>query len=263
MTRGEAPRALAPLLGAACAMALAAAIAPRVPLASLAAQDLSAVVLAVGLALAALHASSAVRLDGPPLWGALLASLAGVAAVWLAQPGPWAVPLQGLALLTLARCAGGAIGDRVQHPGHVMPATIVAAAADVASVLSPHGVTNAVSQSERALATLALAAPVPGTQAITYLLGIGDLVVMSLVLAAARKFEVSRARVTAALALGLAAAFLASALLERAIPALVPIAVASSAGVPAFRRLAPRDRKAAALAAALAAGVVALVALRR
>ncbi|MBK6513682.1 MAG: hypothetical protein IPM79_30290 [Polyangiaceae bacterium] len=262
MTRAEALRALAPLALTALAMGAAVALAPAAPLTSLVLQDLCAIGLAVGLALCALHASSGVKLSGAAAWLSFGAATAGVAFVWLAQPDRWAIPLQFLSLVALARTAGGAIGERVQHPGHVMPATIVAAAADWASVLSPEGVTKAVAQSERALATFALAAPVPGTAAITYVLGIGDLVVISLLLAVARSFNISRARVTASVAVALALAFIASAALAQPIPALVPIALVASAGVPAFRTLAPKDRKVAGFAVALAVGVVVLVALR-
>jgi ABC-type molybdate transport system substrate-binding protein len=68
--------------------------------------------------------------------------------------------------------------------------------------------------------------------------------------------------VTASVAVALALAFIASAALAQPIPALVPIALVASAGVPAFRTLAPKDRKVAGFAVALAVGVVVLVALR-
>lgn len=255
-------RACAPIVLAAGASGALLLLSPHLPIADAMAQDLCAIVLGIGAALTALHVSSAGAF-GRAVWIFLAVGVGALAVVYFASVGPFAVPLQVFGLLSTGRVIGGAIGKRVQHPGHVLPATLVAAAADCASLLSPEGITHAVSQDERALATFALAAAIPGTTAITYLLGIGDLIVMAMLLGVAREHGVSALRVTLACVVSLAVAFACSALWQSPIPALVPIAVFVNLLVPAFRRVAPKDRRVAALAAALALGLVVVVALRR
>src|SRR5688572_16813604 len=77
-------------------------------------------------------------------------SLVLVVAAWAAGLPRWAIPVQVLGLVGIAHAAGSLIGRRVEHPGHVLPACAVAAAADIASVLSPEGPSNAVAKSESA-----------------------------------------------------------------------------------------------------------------
>jgi hypothetical protein len=252
-----------PIAVAAIGSGLVLLAAPHLPIGSMVAQDLVAIALAVGGALAALHVSSRALLPGKAAWPLVLGSVAVLVVLYAIQPGRVGVPFQVGALLLGGRVIGGAIGERVEHPGHVLPATIVAAAADCASVLSPEGITNAVAQNERALATFALAAAIPGTEAITFVLGIGDLIVIALVLSVARKFDVSRARVTFACALALVVAFVASALLAAPVPALLPIAIVVNLLVPPFRRLRQKDRSVAIAALVVAVGVVVVVLLRR
>lgn len=255
--------ALAPLLGAALLAGLVVLGSPSLPIPSDALADLLAVALAASGALAALQLSSAGKLA---LQAALCAGGVGIGILLLlyllASSSPLTIPLQVFALLVVGRVAGGLIGERIQSPGHVLPATLVAAAADCASVFSPEGASNAIVQNERTLAVFALAAAVPGTSAITYVLGVGDLVMIALVYAVARKFELAAGRVTLALAAALVLAFGASALTGLPIPALVPIALVVNLVVPSFRRVPPADRKAALVAAILAAGVVAFVGVR-
>jgi hypothetical protein len=254
--------ATGPLFATGAFVWLACAVAPHIAVPD-ALVDPLAVLVVVAPALVALMRSSAVGLSGKASvamigFGALL--LAGIYFVGFSRA---IVGLQVLGLLSIGRGLGGAIGDRVAHPGHVLPASIVAATADLASVLSPEGVSNAIVANDRALSIAALAAPVMGSRAMTFVLGAGDLVMMSLIFAVARRFEVSRARVAVAFAIGLFFAFLLSALLARPIPALCTIAIAGTLASPKFFRVAPRDRTATIVGACVCAGVIAAMILRR
>jgi hypothetical protein len=134
---------------------------------------------------------------------------------------------------------------------------VVASAADLVSVLHPSGPTHAIAESDRALGALALAAPILGDAAFTFVLGVGDLVFAALLLGVARKHGVPAWRVALLVTVGAALSLGLAAVTARPIPALPAIGLASVAGVPAFRRLAPRDRPTALAAIVLAAAVVA------
>lgn len=263
--------ALAPLSGAALLAALTVLVSPQLPIANDALADGLAVLLAAGGALTALQLSSAGKWRLQAALGAGAVGLAILVVLYgLASGSPLTIPFQVFALLLVGRVLGGLIGERIQSPGHVLPATLVAAAADCASVFSPEGASNAIASNERTLAVFALAAAVPGTSAITYVLGVGDLVMIALLYGVARKFlgpssgerSSTVARVTLALVAALVLAFGAAALAGLPIPALVPIALMVNLMVPEFRRVPRADRKAALVAAVLALGVVAFVALR-
>jgi hypothetical protein len=166
-------------------------------------------------------------------------------------------------LVMLAHAVGGAIGSRVVHPGHILPASIVASAADVLSLVHPEGPSHSIAASERALSLLAIHFPVPGVGVMAPVLGLGDLVFLSLVLAVVVRHRLSLLRASA---LGLAGVFAAgafSALLEAPVPALIPIAAAITAGLPEARALRPRDRRTTQIAAAIAFSVVVGVLLQR
>jgi hypothetical protein len=172
------------------------------------------------------------------------------------------IPAQVLGLVGIAHAAGGLIGRRVEHPAHVLPACAVAAAADIASVLSPEGPSNAVAKSETAIALFALASAVPGTTAISFVLGVGDLIFAAIVFGVAARHGVPLLKVGLLVLAAFASALAASAVFAAPIPALVPVGVFAVAGVPEFRRLEKKDRRAAAFAIAAAAAVVIGVALR-
>jgi hypothetical protein len=260
--RGALLVAAGPLLATGAFVALASALAPHVSVPD-PIVDPIAVLVVVTPALLALARSSGIGLSGKAsmalfgFGGLILATL------YFAGFSRAVVGLQVFGLLAVGRGLGGAIGERVTHPGHVLAASIVAATADLASVLSPEGVSNAIVANDRALSIAALAAPVMGSTAMTFVLGAGDLVMMSLVFAVARRFEVSRTRVAFAFAIGLFAAFALSALLARPIPALCTIALAGTLSSPRFFRVAPRDRTATIIGACLCAGVIASIIVRR
>ncbi len=174
----------------------------------------------------------------------------------------WLLPLQNLALVSLGHAVGNGIGKRIEHPGHVLPAMFVAAAADVASVLHPSGPSHAIASSDRALGALALAVPLPSDQGFTFVLGVGDLVFAALLLGVAVRHGISATRVASLVLVGVAIALACAAFVGDAVPALVPIGLVTVAFVPQFRRLAPRDRTTTLVAVALSISVVAGLYLR-
>ncbi len=225
--------------------------------------DVLAIVLSVVPALVALSLASRRPLPSVrALVGLAALALAALVVVSLVGLRSAVVPLQVGALVALGHALGTLVGARVAHPGHLLPATIVASAADLASVISPEGPSHAIAQSETAMTVAALSAPVPGTLAITHVLGVGDLVMLGLFFAAAARFDIAAGRVALGAALGLVVAFALSAWLQMPIPALVPIGFAVVLVVPRFRQVAPADRRATRTAAVLAVVLVAAVLLR-
>jgi len=191
----------------------------------------------------------------------LLCTAALVAASLWARHPP--APLVNLTLVGVAHAIGTAIGRRVQHPGHLLPACIVAAAADAASVLHPAGPSHAIAASDAALSVLSIQFPVPGAPAVAPVLGVGDLVFFALVLGVVTTHGLSVLRASL---LGLAGALVAGALaawLRAPIPALIPIAGFIAGGLPAARRLRPEDRRVTWLVAVLAVGVALGVVVQR
>jgi hypothetical protein len=255
----EPPRSslpsVAPLFAAAAFAWLIFELAPRVRVPS-ALIDPLAVALAVVPALLALGSSHRHALRALHSLAVLLFGVSLLVGLYLVGLTRELCALQVLGLLAVGRGAGGLIGDRVLHPGHVLPACVVAATADVLSVLSPEGVSAAIVSSDRALSVAALAAPVLGSTAITFVLGAGDLVMMGLLFSVARRFDISGVRVGLALALGLGLAFALSAAFERPVPALVTMGVAVTALVPRFARLQRPDRRAALIASTICAALV-------
>jgi hypothetical protein len=148
-------------------------------------------------------------------------------------------------LVCLAWALGASLGRNVQHPTHLFPACVVAASADVVSLLSPEGPSHAVASSERALSVLTNWFPVPGSSAVAPALGVGDLLFMAFVMGVASAHQLSFARALTCCALGVTAAGFAAAWLGVAVPALVPIAAATTIGMPSIRRLRAVDRRAA------------------
>lgn len=256
--RGPASVRSLPLLLLPLAIAVVLAVALR--RASLPEGLVDPLAFAAGAALS-LGSLAALVFVPPPAAASLLASAAYFVGAAVGG-GAIAWALVDAGLLTGAAALGGAIGRRVQHPGHVLAASAIAAAADVLSISTPSLPTHAIARSERALAWLAVAAPVPGTSAVAPVLGLGDLVFASLVLAAGEAHGVSRGRLALAGAAGLAAAGLGAAWLARPVPALVALGGAFVALVPAFRRVRAEDRRATAAAVLLLAAALARAATR-
>lgn len=218
----------------------------------------------VGAAFAALGVGSLAEPSRRVVLGVL--GVAAAALVTVALSGVYSMTLAlvvGACLVAIGWGIGLPIGRRVQHPGHLLPACAIAAAADVASVFSDSGPTAAIVESKRALAVLALPFPVLGTNDAVPTLGVGDLVFVGLLLGVAARHGISRWRVYALAIVGALLAGLMSALLEAAVPALPAIGLTALVGIPQARSVPARDRKMAAIAVAAALTIVVATVLPR
>lgn len=226
------------------ASALAFAGATLLPILALAVAATAEVSLRTALAIAALSS-------------ALLIALAFL------QHAPVAAMLVvDSALVGLAWSVGASIGRRVQHASHLLPACVVAAAADLVSLLSPEGPSHAIAQSDRALSVLAVWFPVPGTLSVAPALGVGDLLFMALIFGVAVVHHLPYLRTVLLAVLGTAVAGGIAAWLGVAVPALVPISAAILLGLPQARQVRPADRKAATWSMSIAGMVVIAVVAR-
>jgi hypothetical protein len=197
----------------------------------------------------------------PPFqWRLAATAIAGVALA-AAYAGAFAGIIGSVAvsasLVAAAWAIGTSIGRHIEHPGHLLPACVVVACADIASVVSQFGPTRAMAESEVALSLVTVGFPVPGTSSFAPALGVGDLVFIAIVFGALAAHRLSLARAALLCALGTAVAGTASAVLGTAVPALVPIAAAVIVGVPEARMLRPRERRVATLAMVIAVSVAA------
>lgn len=251
-----APYATLPALGALLALALW--LAPHIALGE-AATELASFFGAIASSIGALWAmarGSDVRLRRITTLAAILAMLA--CAVLKPQVA-WAAIIVDLALVSLAHVLGSAIGGRVQHAGHLLPATVVAACADVISISHPQGPTHAIVESEQAMSLLAFAFPVPGHLAMAPALGAGDLVFTALWLAAAVKHRLSTSRVALGALLGALISGLVSAALQTSVPALPAIGALLLLLTPAARRLEGRDKQISVYAIVIAVALAIFV----
>ncbi len=219
-----------------------------------------AVLPVIGLALAARFSAPIKGTLSVAAWaGTLLAALASMPTHVDASAAALAV--DG-ALVAFGWAVGSSVGRRVQHASHLLPACVVAASADLVSLLSPEGPSHAIARSDRALSVLATWFPVPGSRDLSPALGAGDLLFMALVFGVACARALPYARTVVLCVLGTALAGVAAAGLGVAVPALLPIAVCLIAGLPAARALPAADRKAARWAM-IVAGSVALASILR
>ncbi len=174
----------------------------------------------------------------------------------------WTLGLQTFAVLFGGRTIGRAIGERIASPGHVFPAAIIAAAADVASVLSPEGPTAQLVASERAVSLFVLATAVPGTAEIAPLLGVGDVIFVALLVGVGARHEVAPLRTVLASGFGIALAFAISAITASAVPALPTIGLLAVLFEPRFRKLEAHEKRTATIGIVLAVFLVSVVVLR-
>lgn len=241
-------------------LSLATWLAPRLTLEP-ALQDLATFASAVATVIAGLFLLSKGWLParGRLVVGAVAGSIIGALAFFGVQSA-LAVILVGSALIALGHTVGHAVGSRIEHPGHLLPACVVAACVDLASVIHPQGPTHAVVSSQRALDLLTLTFPVLGTHAFSPSIGVGDIVFIALVLGTAVQHRISAIRVTLLAGAGLVLAGVASALLEAAVPALPAIGLCVVLGIKESRQLKRSDRKTSTVfmvgAVTLAVGVV-------
>jgi hypothetical protein len=250
-------RALIGLLVTPAVVGIAALVLPHVPMdaggANLVVFVGSASVTVLALAIAA---PSRV----PPssrLATAIIAAIALGAFALAGVNSTTAAVVVDTALVALAWGLGATIGRRIEHPGHLLPACVVVACADAASVVSQWGPTHAIAESERALSVMVISFPVPGEASVAPALGVGDLVFMAIVLGAAAVHGLSVVRTALLCGVGTLIAGVASAVLATAVPALLPIGAAVVIGLPAARRVRPQERRVAALAMVIAVSVAA------
>ncbi|MEI9952989.1 MAG: hypothetical protein WDO74_29430 [Pseudomonadota bacterium] len=227
------------------AVALAAYALPHVPLGA----NLANATAFAGATLFPIIGLSLAATVEVPL--ALALGVAGFAAALLFtlvlfQPSPIiTVLLVDSALVGSSWALGCSLGRRVQHAAHLFPACVVAASADVVSLLSPEGPSHAIAESDRALSVLAVWFPVAGSSALAPALGVGDLLFMALAFGVARAHGLPYARCVLACALGTGLAGMLAAWSGLAVPALVPIAVLLVLMLPTIRQLRRSDRNAA------------------
>jgi hypothetical protein len=243
--RGDSWRLALGLVLTPSAVALAAATLPRMHVgpsfADVTAFAFASLFPILGLSLAAMvEVPLALALATAAFATLLLLTLV----VW--QPSPIAtVLLVDSALVCLSWALGCSLGRRVQHQSHLFPACVVAASADLVSLLSPEGPSHAIAESERALSVLATWFPVPGSSALAPALGVGDLLFMALAFGVARAHGLPYVRCVVACVIGTALAGAAAAWTGLAIPALLPIAAALILALPTILQLRLPDRKAA------------------
>lgn len=186
-----------------------------------------------------------------------LAACLGLASVYgLRGSGLVAAATVSFGLLTVGSLVGAAVGSRIEHPGQLLFVAPLAAAADLISVHHPEGVSAAILSDARALSVLALPFPMLGTAAIEPLLGVGDVVFVSLYLAVARRHALS-VPVTV-LALAVAFAVTAGWVLwsAQATPALPMLGAAMLLAHSRARRPRAEDRLPGAVGLALAAAAL-------
>jgi len=256
------PAWLLGLLLAPALLALGFAVLPRLVVGE-AAADAGAAAFTSMAAVAGLFVTGrgATTLGVRAVIGAVAAgALAAIAiASWVSVA---AAVVGGGALVAIGWAVGDGIGRRIAHPGHLGPACAIAGGADLMSVLSPEGPSNAIAASDLAVSVLVVAGPVPGhAGAIAPTIGLGDLVFIALLLGAAAVHGIARTRVVVAVIVGVAASLVASATLRTAIPALPAIGLASVIAVGRFRRPPARERGVAQLGAVagVALGLFAIV----
>lgn len=227
--------------------------------------DVAAAVTFAGGALVSIGPLSLAARGGLRRRDALIFPLLTAAPVGLALLMGKPVPhvFVNFTLVLIAHGIGGAIGRRVIHPGHLLPASLVAASADVLSLVHPEGPSHAIAESERALSLLAIHFPVPGVHGMAPVLGLGDLVFVALVLGVVVQHRLSLVRASVAVLLGVFAAGGLAAGLGVPVPALIPIAAAILLGMPEARALRPQDRRTTRIAAAVALAVIAGLLVQR
>lgn len=240
------------------AVAVALALAPPPTLALL----VGGIALVLGASFAALAVAARARV--PIVTHAIVGAfaIAGVVVAYLVAERSLAwVPLVNLLLVGGGWAIGGAIGSRVEHAGHMLPAACVAAAADLASVLHPSGPSHAIAANERALSVIALNVPLPGGIAAP-VLGVGDLVFAAIALGVAARHEVPLLGPLAGCAIGAGGSIALAGFLERPIPALVAMGALAVLFTREFRTIRRADRTTTKVAVALAVGVAVALGLR-
>lgn len=138
--------------------------------------------------------------------------------------GPAAVVLA--LLLGAGSLAGALVGGHIPSFGYLVVVAYVSTLADLYSVLAPSGPSAQIVQSEAALSVLALSWPIPGMEGLLPVLGVGDVVMSALYLAAVRRHRRGLGRTVIGLGVGFIITFATVIVTEVAIPALPALALA-------------------------------------
>lgn len=166
------------------------------------------------------------------------------------------------ALLLVGSLVGSVIGSGVLHAGHLLLAAYVTTIADAVSVLSEKGVSAAVVKSKPLLALLAISWPVPGFPDIAPVLGIGDIVMTTVYVAASRATGLSVRRTLLAMIVAYGAVWAGLWVTERALPALPFLAVSFVIFQPSVWKLRQEDRRPALIGAVVITLAFVAMALR-
>ncbi len=160
----------------------------------------------------------------------VLAALVGVLILVAALVSPLEVAMYGLiagyALLLVCGCVGALIGRRIEDAAYLWPLTIVMVSFDLWSVFAAAGVTQELviePTAEVGRALLVLSFPVPGL-GVQPVLGIGDVIVVSLFYSAVHWLGLSLRRLTFGLSIGFGLCLMALFLFQVPLPALAFIA---------------------------------------
>jgi hypothetical protein len=193
---------------------------------------------------------------------ALLLPLAAVIAI-----GAWGregYNLAGAAAVTLSLLIGGSmvgsiVGARIAHPGHLLVVAYVSTLADLYSVFHSAGLSAIVVQDQRLLPLLALPwamAGDAGTVDLVPVLGIGDVIMISLYLVVARRHGIPPWRFALGFFFAFAFVFALLLLAGQAVPVLPFLGIAVCLAHPSVRQLRPQDRRQAFLGMAILTAAV-------
>jgi len=174
-------------------------------------------------------------------------AIAAVAMTDARASNPGAVMLITVSLLAIGTLAGGLIGGRIQHPGHLLVVAYVSSLADIFSVLHRDGVSARIVAAEAILVLAAMGWPLFGTSELPPMLGVGDIVLTALYVTTARAHKLGVKQMVLALSVGYSATLVSLFVFARAIPALPFLGAAVIALVPPAHRLRREDLPAAIL----------------
>ncbi len=188
-----------------------------------------------------------------PGWVTALLVAASAGALWAvrgAAPSLAPASVVTVALLTGGSALGGAVGQRIDKPGHLLAVFAISALADFWSVYDPAGPSarlarQAATQPDT-LVLFALPWPILGSGRIEAIIGAGDLLFAALYSAALRRHGVHGNRATLAMAGGLMVGLALLFWLERALPLLPFLGAAVVVAEPRARSLPVADRRSVA-----------------
>jgi len=193
-------------------------------------------------------------------WLVLLATmgvLAGIGALREALPLPVISLLVAGTLLGGGSLLGSSIGNRVEHPSHLLVAAYVASIADLLSVLTAGGVSAQILQNESLLTLLAVSWGIVGYAQPRPVIGVGDIVMTAFLIAGARRHSLSLSRTIGALGLGYVVVFAALLASGKPVPALPILGLAFVAANRETLRVRPQEWLTVAIAFAAGIAVMA------